>query len=117
MLYAQFMYHFNDFFGSRAAEFAQQSLDLGFHRHNLDAPRGRNILHLHSVEQIAHKAPLCGRQLGYVVDEKQQALFRAAQAGILLEHHMLHPRVEHRFAFVGLADVFEQLFIRQPFTT
>ena len=25
---------------------------------------------------------------------------------------MLHPRVEHRFAFVGFADVFEQLFIR-----
>ena len=93
MFYAQFVYHFNNFFGSRAAEFAKQPLDLGFDRHHLDAPRRRDILDLHPVEQIAHKAPLRRGQLGHVVDEKQQALFRAAQAGILLEHHVLHPRI------------------------
>ena len=61
----------------------QQAFDLGFHRHHLDTADSGNVIDLVVLKQQADKVPFRRGELGYIVDKKEQALFRAPQPGIL----------------------------------
>ena len=112
MLHIQLANHLDNLFRPRAAEFSKQPLNLCLDCHDLDTASVCNVLDLHPVEQIAHKASLRRSQLGYVVDEKQQTLLRTAKAGIFLQHRMLNARAEHRLTLIRLADMQQQLVLR-----
>ena len=90
----------------------QKALDLGLHGHHLHTADGSDLLDLFVLQKQLDQLPLGGGELGYIVDKKEQALFRAAQPVVFLQHHLLDAGIHHGVPRIHAADVLQQLGVR-----